>query len=116
MSKFTLNPEGSVLEIGGIECRFIFNFKTINKVQESFGKPCNEVINDLFEPGKDTVTGSQLLEILCDNEKVTREFIDEHVSTRNFQKIVKTIIQEWSSDLPDPEDIDPNSQSGETED
>lgn len=117
MSRFTLNPEGSIMEIGGREYRFIFNLKTIAKVQEVFDKPCGEVIKDLCDTKTEIETLIKLIPILCNRTKetITEEYVAEMVSTRTSRKIAEAILHEWISDLPEMEDTDPNLESGETE-
>ena len=124
-----LKPTGMLIDVDGVERQVLFTLSIIDALQEKFGKPFNEIINDSMKDAKDIVKSmtwaSEMMELLANDEaemtkrkelEVESGHFNKYITTENVYEIIAKLWVKSGMDLPEPDEFEtPNAESGQNE-
>lgn len=122
-----LRPRGVLLQIEGVDRRILFTLNVIDKIQEKFGKPLSEVIDDVtrFDLSnhalrdvlllllEDEREREQSMSAACVPEEVTEQELGWFLTLDNQVEVTKAILRAYGISLPEADEDDPNQMSGQ---
>lgn len=122
-----LRPRGTPIVIDGVERHFLFTLNVIDTIQDKTGKSMREVMSDLTNAETVGKTVGELVLVLINDEvereryknpdsvvkEVTEKEVGWMVGMDNLGEITSAILIAYGCSLPEPDDEDPNLESGQ---
>lgn len=120
-------PRGIAIVLNGEERHFLFTLNMIDQIEEKYGKPLLEIIEDV---ANDTGSGHLLRDLvvmLLNDEAernrrmqssveyatVTAEDVGDMIGLDNYYEVMKAFLKAYGISMPEAdEDEDPNQESG----
>lgn len=123
-----LNPRGIPILVNGEERHLLFTLNIVDEIQERYGKTLSEVIDDVIS---EDITGHMLRDLLVlmlndevarekhrDPESSLKEITEQDagwiIGLDNQIELISSVLKAYGVSLPEPEDDDPNRESGQT--
>lgn len=121
-------PRGIAIVLNGEERHFLFTLNMIDQIEEKYGKPLLEIIEDV---ANDTGSGHLLRDLvvmLLNDEAernrrmqssveyatVTAEDVGDMIGLDNYYEVMKAFLKAYGISMPEAdEDEDPNQESGQ---
>ena len=121
-------PRGIAIVLNGEERHFLFTLNMIDQIEEKYGKPLLEIIEDV---ANDTGGGHLLRDLvvmLLNDEAernrrmqssveyatVTAEDVGDMIGLDNYYEVMKAFLKAYGISMPEAdEDEDPNQESGQ---
>lgn len=124
-----LKNTGTPLNIDGVERHLLFTLNAIDAIQERFDEPLEEVIAKLTDKKESGNALRAVLTILFNDEverlsykpstqKTDLEPVDEKqmgwiLNNQNMLESTYAVLRAYGYDLPEPDENDPNGESGQ---
>ena len=114
----TLRPDrGLPVEIGGITFHFLYTFAVIDELQEMYDAPMSEILNRLMKDRTFYSSAGHMIEALIKSDlfnhgETNAPTFDQimHVLTvADTARIVKALLDGYSSDMPEKDEDDDDS-------
>lgn len=122
-----LKPKGIEITINGVNRRIMFTLNAIDKIQEKYGKPLHEVIDEITKFDLSNHVLRDVLLILLEDEaerenarntyympeEMTEKEMGWFLSLENQVEVTKLVLMAYGVSLPEPDESDPNVESGQ---
>lgn len=122
-----LKPKGIEITINGVDRRILFTLNAIDKIQEKYGKPLHEVIDEITKFDLSNHALRDVLLILLEDEaeresvrnacympeEMTEKEMGWFLSLENQVEVTKLVLMAYGVSLPEPDESDPNVESGQ---
>lgn len=124
-----LKNTGTPLNIDGVERHLLFTLNAIDAIQERFDEPLESVITKLTDKKESGNALRAVLTILFNDEverlsykpstqKTDLEPVDEKqmgwiLNNQNMLEATYAVLRAYGYDLPEPDENDPNGESGQ---
>lgn len=124
-----LKNTGTPLNIDGVERHLLFTLNAIDAIQERFDEPLESVITKLTDKKESGNALRAVLTILFNDEverlsykpstqKTDLEPVDEKqmgwiLNNQNMLESTYAVLRAYGYDLPEPDENDPNGESGQ---
>lgn len=124
-----MKPRGTPITLGREERHFLFTLNLIDQLEDKYGKTMQSIIEDMTAENADRHMLRDVVTMLLNNEaarsrrqddtsqelrEVTEEEVGDMIDLDNYYIVLRAILQAYGISLPEPEDADPNTQSGQT--
>lgn len=121
-----LRPRGIPIVLDGVERHLLFTLNIIDELQDKYGKTIHDIIDELTRADVAQHTLRDIVTVLLNdearreerkgrNEKypmVTERDVGDMIGMDNYYQITAAILLAYGISLPEPEDEDPNPESG----
>lgn len=124
-----LRPVGTTTVIGGQEFKFLFTIGIIEKIQEQCNMPLNDVVKNVIARVADGHTEIDELKKFHDvvaimisedsGKKITAKSLDGVMNPKQMMEVAWNLLEAYGISMPeppeeedDPEDEDPNQETG----
>lgn len=125
-----LRPRGMPVTINGTEWHFLFTLNAIDEIQDKTGKSLYEVMAGLTKQETVLKTARDLTMILANDEIQRRKFEGDEcamqlvtekqagwmIDLQNIKEITRALFEAYGCSMPEPEEDDPNGESGRQKD
>lgn len=121
-----LRPRGVPVTVEGVERHFLFTLNAIDEIQDHYGKPLSETIQELADDTKSVRIMRYLIAVLLNDEaereraagkgelKTYTEQEAGWLAEKNeMVKYTMAILTAYGVSLPEAEDEDPNQTGGQ---
>lgn len=122
-----LRPRGIPIEINGVERKILFTLNAIDMIQEKYKKTLSEVLDMMLEGNLSDHVLRDVLLILLEDEREREKYKDPDInieqltvkelgwflSIDNQYDVMKLIFRAYGISIPEPEEDDPNQESGQ---
>ena len=120
-----LRPRGIPIVFDGVERHFLFTLNLIDEIQEKYGKNLLKVLDQMVKEDQSEHTLRDITMMLLNDEaeraerrgqeipRVTEADVGEMIGMDNYWDVVKAILEAYGISLPEPEEEDPNQESGQ---
>ncbi len=122
-----LKPRGVPVVLDGVERRFLFTLNVIDDIQSETGKNMKEIMQELADEEKMKDTLKYLVTTLVNDEAermkrkdpdsglsaITQREAGELIGMDNIVEITAAVMLAYGYSLPEPEEDDPNQESGQ---
>ena len=122
-----LRPRGIPILVNGEERHLLFTLNIIDEIQDRYEKTLSEVLDDVTN---EDVSGHMLRDVLVmllndevarekyrDPESAMKEITEQEagwlIGLDNRFALVASVLKAYGVSLPEPEDDDPNRESGQ---
>ncbi len=123
-----LRPRGIPVTLNGVERHFLFTLSAIDAAQDKTGKSMREIMEDLADEETAMHTLRDLLVILSEDEverekyrgsepglrPITEKEAGYLIGVDNIWELVAAVMAAYGYSIPEPEEEDPNRESGQT--
>ena len=125
-----LRPRGIPVMVNGEERHLLFTLNAIDAIQDKYEKTLSEVLDDIINKEITDHTMRDVLLILLNDEverenykqkgqkleEATEREIGWMIGLDNQGELVEKILRAYGASLPEPEEEDPNQESGQMND
>ena len=120
-----LRPRGVPIVFDGVERHFLFTLNLIDEIQEKYDKNLLKVLDQMVKEDQSEHTLRDITMMLLNDEaerakrrgeeipKVSEADVGEMIGLDNYWDVVKAILEAYGISLPEPEEEDPNQESGQ---
>lgn len=120
-----LRPRGVPIVLDGEERHLLFTLNVICELQDRRDKALNEIMEELADEKKSPYAMREIVTLLLNDEaertekksgvqheKVTEREVGTMVAMDNYSEVMRAIFRAYGQSFPEPEDNDPNPESG----
>ena len=120
-----LRPRGVPIVLDGEERHLLFTLNVICELQDRRDKALNEIMEELADEKKSPYAMREIVTLLLNDEaertekksgvqheKVTEREVGTMVAMDNYSEVMRAIFRAYGQSFPEPEDNDPNTESG----